>query len=154
MRGLSPEEFRSVLQQRKRPSPPKIRLHRWAKEGGPEVFHQAALLEINRVLVSLAFLCARDPALRDRLAAIGFQNDEITESAASRYLHELPEDFEPSMNRLWRERIVPAWKNRYTEIQNVTKRIAELDEQAKIRIDDRFSPTGGYSLRQRLLCLT
>src|SRR5262249_19613510 len=85
------------------------------------------------------------PALGDRLAAIGFQKegaeltalvegvvkaDEITESAAARYLRELPEDFEPRMNRLWRERVVPVWKERHAVIKQAVKRIAELDEQA------------------------
>ena len=88
------------------------------------------------------------PALSDRLAAIGFAKDspelkslvdevvkadEQTESAASRYLQQLPEDFEPSMNRLWRERIAQFWSERHEEIKKTRKRLAELDEQAKTR---------------------
>lgn len=88
------------------------------------------------------------PALGDRLAAIGFQRDgaevtqlidavvkadEIKESAAARYLNQLPDDFEPSMNRLWRERVSQAWNERHNEIKTLRKRLTELDEQAKTR---------------------
>lgn len=88
------------------------------------------------------------PALGDRLTAIGFQKDgpelthlinavvkadETGESAASRYLRELPDDFEPSMNRLWREQIATVWHDRHEEIKIARKRLAELDEQAKTR---------------------
>lgn len=88
------------------------------------------------------------PALSDRLAAIGFQRDgadvtrlieavvkadEIKESAASLYLRELPDDFEPGLNRLWRERVANAWTNRHEEIKKSRKRLGELDEQAKTR---------------------
>ena len=88
------------------------------------------------------------PALGDRLAAIGFQKDgadttrlieaivkadDIKHSAASEYLRELPEGFEPSMNRLWRERIAHPWSQRHEEIKKSRKRLAELDEQAKTR---------------------
>lgn len=88
------------------------------------------------------------PALGDRLAAIGFQEngaevtrlieavvkaDEIKESAAARYLNQLPDDFEPSRNRLWRERVSQAWNERHNEIKTLRKRLTELDEQAKTR---------------------
>jgi tetratricopeptide (TPR) repeat protein len=59
--------------------------------------------------------------------------DELNESAASRYLQQLPEDFEPSMNRLWRERIAQFWSERHEEIKTTRKRLSELDEQAKTR---------------------
>lgn len=88
------------------------------------------------------------PALGDRLAAIGFHKDgeEITrlvdavvkaddleESAAARYLNQLPEDFEASMNRLWRERVGQAWVERHNEIKKLSQRLAELDQHAKTR---------------------
>jgi len=88
------------------------------------------------------------PALSDRLAAIGFEKesrelqalvdavvkaDAQNESAAARYLRELPEDFLPRINRLWRERIVPTWNDRHNEIKIAAARRAELDEQAKTR---------------------
>lgn len=88
------------------------------------------------------------PALGDRLTALGFQTngpeltslinavvtaDEASESAASKYLRELPEDFEPSMNRLWREQIDMVWHDRHEEIKNSRKRLVELNEQAKTR---------------------
>ena len=96
------------------------------------------------------------PALGDRLAAMGFQKDgaeltalvesvvkadEITESAAARYLRELPDDFEPSMNRLLREKLVPAWKDCHSGIKQAEKRIAKLDEEAQTRgltIDEQW----------------
>lgn len=96
------------------------------------------------------------PALGDRLAAIGFQRDEaaitrlieavvkadeIKESAAARYLNQLPDDFEPSMNRLWRERVSQAWNERHNEIKTLRKRLTELDEHAKTRaltIDEQW----------------
>ncbi|HSD46568.1 MAG TPA: M48 family metalloprotease, partial [Pyrinomonadaceae bacterium] len=88
------------------------------------------------------------PALGDRLAAIGFRKDspelkslldavvkadQQNETAAARYLRQLPEDFEPSMNRLWRERIATYWNDRHEEIKKTRKRLNELDEQAKTR---------------------
>lgn len=88
------------------------------------------------------------PALGDRLAAIGFAKDspelkslveevvkadELKETAAARYLRQLPEDFEPSMNRLWRERIAQYWSERHEEIKKTRKRLAEFDQQAKTR---------------------
>ncbi len=88
------------------------------------------------------------PALGDRLAAIGFQKDgaeitrlidavvkadEIKESAAARYLNQLPDDFEPSMNRLWRERVAQTWSERHEEIKKLRKRLVALDEHAKTR---------------------
>jgi len=88
------------------------------------------------------------PALSDRLAAIGFQKDgaeitrlvdvvvkadELKETAATRYLSQLPDDFEPSMNRLWRERVAHAWSERHEEIKKLSKRLAELDGHAKTR---------------------
>ena len=88
------------------------------------------------------------PALGDRLAAIGFQKegadvtrlieavvkaDQINETAASKYLRELPEDFEPSMNRLWRERVSQAWSERHEEIKKSQKQLEKLNELAKTR---------------------
>ena len=88
------------------------------------------------------------PALGDRLAAIGFEKDspelnalveavvkadEMNESAASQYLRELPEDFLPRMNRLWRERISQSWSNRHLEIKKAATRRAELEELEKTR---------------------
>ena len=88
------------------------------------------------------------PALSDRLAAIGFEKDspelkglvdaivkadEMNESAAAKYLRELPEDFLPRTNRLWRERIVPAWNERHGQIKKAAALKAKLDEQAKTR---------------------
>ena len=88
------------------------------------------------------------PALSDRLAAIGFEKggpqitnlidavikaDETKESAASKYLHELPEDFEPSTNRLWRERIIETWRDQHEEVNKARKRLTELDKEAKKR---------------------
>ena len=88
------------------------------------------------------------PALGDRLAAIGFQKDateitrlieavvkadEIKESAAARYLNELPDDFEASMNRLWRERVADAWNEHHNDIKTLRTLLNELDEQAKTR---------------------
>jgi Zn-dependent protease with chaperone function len=88
------------------------------------------------------------PALGDRLAAIGVEKDgaevtrlieavvkadEARESAAARYLPTLPDDFEPSMNRLWRERVAHVWSERHEEIKKSGKRLAELEEHAKTR---------------------
>ena len=88
------------------------------------------------------------PSLGDRLATIGFQRDEaevtrlieavvraddIKESAAARYLNQLPDDFEQSMNRLWRERVSHAWNERHNEIKTFRKRLAKLHEHAKTR---------------------
>ena len=88
------------------------------------------------------------PALGDRLAAIGFEKegkevtelislvldaDEKHESADSHYLSQVPADFLPGQNRLWRERIAQAWSENHEQIQKARKRLAELDEQANER---------------------
>jgi Zn-dependent protease with chaperone function len=88
------------------------------------------------------------PALSDRLAAIGFEKDgqEVTalidsllvadenkQSAESYYLRELPQDFLPWLNRLWRERIAQTWSENHEQIKKVRKRLVELDEQASAR---------------------
>lgn len=88
------------------------------------------------------------PALGDRLAAIGFekdgkevnelialllQADEKRESAESHYLREVPDEFVPQQNRLWRERVAQAWSQSHEEIKKARKRLAELDQQANER---------------------
>lgn len=88
------------------------------------------------------------PALSDRLAAIGFEKDgkEVTEliglvldsdekheSADSHYLREIPADFLPWQNRLWRERVAPSWSQNHEEIKKARKRLAELDQQSNQR---------------------
>ncbi|HKV33453.1 MAG TPA: hypothetical protein VJP89_04015, partial [Pyrinomonadaceae bacterium] len=44
-----------------------------------------------------------------------------------------PDDFELSMNRLWRERVAHAWNERHNDIKTLRKRLTELDEQANTR---------------------
>ena len=88
------------------------------------------------------------PALSDRLAALGFEKegnelfglidallvaDEQKETAEKFYLRELPDDFLPGFNRLWRERLAPAWSNNHEEIKKARERLADLEEQAKMR---------------------
>ena len=88
------------------------------------------------------------PALADRLAAMGFakdgkevaplieallEADHKTQSAESYYIKELPEDFLPWLNRLWRERLAQPWSQNHEEIQKAQKRLTELDEQANTR---------------------
>ena len=88
------------------------------------------------------------PALVDRLAAIGFDKDgkevatliealleadDRTQTAESHYIKELPEDFLPWLNRLWRERIAQAWSQNHEDIKTVQKRLDELDQQASTR---------------------
>lgn len=104
------------------------------------------------------------PALGDRLAAIGVQKegadvtrlieaivnaDESKESAAARYLRDVPEDFEASMNRLWRERVAQAWRERHEELKLAQKQLAELEEQAKTRtltVDEQWQRVVALSL--------
>jgi Zn-dependent protease with chaperone function/predicted DNA-binding protein len=96
------------------------------------------------------------PALGDRLAAIGFakegpevtalidellQADAQEQSAASYYLKELPEDFLPRSNRLWRERIAHFWSQSHEELQKAEKRLKHLDAEAETRaltLDERW----------------
>lgn len=85
------------------------------------------------------------PALADRLEAIGFakdggelttligallEADEKPQSAQSHYIKELPEDFLPWLNRLWRERIATPWSQTHEQIKQAQKRFTELDERA------------------------
>ena len=88
------------------------------------------------------------PALSDRLEALGFaknsqeltgvlgaliEADEKAESAESHYIKELPEDFLPWLNRLWRERIAPSWRESHENIKQAQKRFDQLEEQASTR---------------------
>ena len=96
------------------------------------------------------------PALADRLAAMGFAKEgpEVTDlvdellkaereeqSAASYYLQELPEDFLPKLNRLWRERIAHSWKESHDELRKAQQRLKELHEHVETRpltLDERW----------------
>lgn len=88
------------------------------------------------------------PALGDRIAAMGFAKEgpEVTalidklleadaaeQSAASHYLKELPDDFLLRQNRLWREQIAPSWQQSHNALQEVQRRLQELDKQAATR---------------------
>ena len=88
------------------------------------------------------------PALSDRLAAIGYAKDskEVTglldavvkaeeqkQPAALHYLREMPEDFVPRQNRLFREQIVPAWNEAHKKANESKKRFSELEAQASKR---------------------
>lgn len=88
------------------------------------------------------------PALSDRLAALGFEKDgkEVTglidaalvadeqnEKADAFYLRELPDDYLSWQNRLWRERLAPAWTESHNQIKMARARLAELQEQANTR---------------------
>ena len=96
------------------------------------------------------------PALADRLEGIGFakgshelttlmdallEEDKKSQSAESHYIKELPEDFLPSLNRLWRERIAPSWHESHEQIKQVKKRVNELDERAntqQLSLDEQW----------------
>ena len=88
------------------------------------------------------------PALADRLAAIGYPKDspevagllddvvkadEQQESAAAYYLRDLPEDFVPRQNRLFREQLVQAWNASHAQNNEAKKQLAKLEEDAKER---------------------
>ena len=88
------------------------------------------------------------PALSDRLAAIGYPQDspevaglldavvkadEQRESAAAYYLRELPEDFVPRQNRLFREQLVQTWNQSHAQSNEAKKQLAKLEEDAKER---------------------
>ena len=88
------------------------------------------------------------PALSDRLEAIGFakdsreltgllaalvEADEKSGSAESHYIKELPEDFLPWLNRLWRERIAPSWSENHEQIKQARKRFDEFEQEASKR---------------------
>lgn len=88
------------------------------------------------------------PALCDRLAAIGYPKDspevaglldavvkadEQKETAASYYLRDLPEDFVPRQNRLFREQLVQAWNQSHAQNNEAKKQLAKLEEDAKER---------------------
>lgn len=67
--------------------------------------------------------------------------DAKAQSAASFYLPELPDDFLPVLNRLWRERIAPTWSESHNQLQKAQKRLTELDQQATNRsltLDERW----------------
>lgn len=88
------------------------------------------------------------PALSDRLAAIGYAKDspevaallddvvkadEQKQSAASYYLRDVPEDFLPRQNRLFREQIIKVWNDSHAKANEARKRFAKLEEEATQR---------------------
>ena len=88
------------------------------------------------------------PALADRLAAIGYPKDspvvaglldavlkadEQKESAANYYLRDLPEDFVPRQNRLWREQLVQAWNESHAQSNEAKRQLAKLEAEAERR---------------------
>ena len=97
------------------------------------------------------------PALAERLEGIGFTRDAqtsdliaqamdsknglILQTAAQRYLKEIPTDVTDSYDRLWREQVVEAWKQTHDYLQQARQRLAELDEASKSRpltIDEQW----------------
>jgi Zn-dependent protease with chaperone function len=88
------------------------------------------------------------PALTDRLAAIGFAKDspelesllhavvaaeQTKEPAATRLVPEMPEDFLPRQNRLWREQLVHKWNESHAQSNAIKKQLSEMEEQANVR---------------------
>lgn len=96
------------------------------------------------------------PSLADRLAAMGFARDQLAtesvkalvqtngsgeETAAACYLQELPDDFIPGFDRLWKERIRDAWRDRHDYIEQAQQRLGELEEKGKtqaLTIDEQW----------------
>lgn len=96
------------------------------------------------------------PALSDRLAAIGYQQDspELAEllgavvkaesedgQSASQYLREMPEEFVPRQNRLLREQIVKLWNESHAKATAAKKRFDEFEAQAQQRpltVDEKW----------------
>ena len=88
------------------------------------------------------------PALSDRLVAMGFakdspelerllnaalEADKQTETAASHYLTELPEDFLGRNNRLLREQMFRQWNELHAKTNEAKKQLAKFDEAANGR---------------------
>ena len=60
------------------------------------------------------------------------QTIELSQQSRT-YIKELPHDFVPRFNRLWRERLAHAWSENHEYIKKAQKRFDELAEQAKTR---------------------
>ncbi|HEX5704960.1 MAG TPA: M48 family metalloprotease [Pyrinomonadaceae bacterium] len=76
----------------------------------------------------------RDAQTRDLMAqAIDLKNGLVLETAAQRYLREIPKDVTDSYDRLWREQVVDAWKQTHDYLQQARQRLAELDEASTSR---------------------
>jgi Zn-dependent protease with chaperone function len=89
------------------------------------------------------------PALAERLQGMGFSEEVLTsdsllqalelnngsppESAAQHYLKEIPAEITESYDRLWREQVVSTWKQTHNFFQKTRTRLAELDEESKLR---------------------
>ena len=148
-RGLSenfwPNFFRQSKDQAKTPSDPFVQMLSGLDQPIGPLNTQKWLFEALRVPTGYE---DTHPALADRLAAIGFDKDgkqvapliealleadDRTQSAESHYIKELPHDFIPRFNRVWRERIAQAWSENHEYIKKAQKRFDELDEQEKTR---------------------
>jgi tetratricopeptide (TPR) repeat protein len=87
------------------------------------------------------------PSLSDRLAAIGYQPETLSEgkvpdallevgapeglSAAEYYLETLPEDFIQKCDRLWKEQLTDSWREGHRVIQETRARLGELEKKSK-----------------------
>lgn len=95
------------------------------------------------------------PAMAERLNAIGidassFTNEptllksvvsEQNDSAAERYLNLIPEDVLKSFDRLWVENIKQSWYQRHQTIQEMRKRLDELEQkrqQQPLSLDEQW----------------
>ncbi|HKN81786.1 MAG TPA: hypothetical protein VJW17_00045 [Pyrinomonadaceae bacterium] len=69
--------------------------------------------------------------------------EQKSDSAGSYYLRELPEEFLDRVNRLWSERIRPAWRKTHEEIREAKKKLDELDQKAitgPLTIEEQWEP--------------
>ena len=148
-RGLSenfwPNFFRQSKDQPKTPADPFVQMLNGLDQPIGPLNTQKWFFEALRVPTGYE---DTHPALVDRLASIGFDKDgrevatliealleadDRTQTAESHYIKELPDDFLPWLNRLWRERIAPAWSENHKQIKSAQKQIDELDERARKR---------------------
>jgi len=148
-RGLSenfwPNFFRQSKDQAKTPADPFVQMLSGLDQPIGPLNTQKWFFEALRVPTAYE---DTHPALVDRLAAIGFDKegkevatliealleaDDRTQTAEAHYIKELPHDFIPRFNRLWRERIAHAWSENHEQIKQAQKRFDELTEQAATR---------------------
>ena len=93
------------------------------------------------------------PSLADRLAAMGYAKDssavdglldqlvtaeQDSESAASYYLRDVPDDFLNRENRLLREQLVQVWNESHSKFNEAKKRLQKLDEAATLTLEEQW----------------
>lgn len=129
------------------PEPPRAAFAPLHEELRGAALHPEAPEWIDEDLRREATTTDTHPSLADRLGAIGISAEDVKrrlteeppdETAAQRYLGEHATELAEQLDRDWHGAVAQGWRERYAEVQESTKRIAELDARGDALTDDEL----------------